>query len=610
MDFSDLSDNALFSMLNYFLLNLKECSQHAHETYKKARRNFLLTHHPDKGSQDEEKIKRVNALWSEYTQRYSQSPTSTPSTPRTPEDFCGNWPDGVSTLFLNALPGTQANCYYVLAPYTDLVPLKREVEKIKLEDMFLGKRPNATGVLGIMISYRITYAAFCKKVDKCCHRGSKVGCSTPKRYRDIKKLCYADFTDGFDYGHLDAEEELEPTFDHCLLREYALAVRLTDPVLLHGIYMLEFTVPITDCTLCEEDNKIQEKFQTHRPHHMKHHQNALAFKGVREQKKACQHACDAVMAFLRLKIKSQTPEEFFVERLYEVLDPIARSHKDNKNKVAQGVLWSHMCPGVFKVFVEKVYECVVTAQPKRRGLIFQGPFDSGKTTIAQSIRDFFLGSSLNVNLCKDRLHFELGGAIDMRMVLFDDVTGAAINGLEGGWGFKNLDSLRDHLDGCVPVGLERKHQQRIEQRFPPWILTCNEYKIPPAILARGEKFVFRKNIADPDGYMQKYGITRAQLVSCESFVIAMCLYLPVDFFPEKCQILVSLLKDDAEEIISEMEGTLLDLACHEEMPPPTPPPNETPQGDSNPLMDFIYRLNNNNKRGPPGGEDEGPSAKK
>lgn len=609
MDFSDISDNALFSMLNFFLLNLRECSQLSHETYKRARRSFLLQNHPDKGSQDEERVKRVNALWTEYTQRYSQSPSGTPtSTPRTPEDFCGQWPEDVSAFFLNALPGTQANCYFVLAPYVDLVPLRREVEKLKLEDMFLGKRPNATGVLGIMISYRVTYSSFCKKVDKVCQRGSKVGCSTPKRYKDIKKLCYKDFTDGFDYGHLDVEEEQEPLFDLPLMREYALAVRVTDPVLLHGIYMLEFTVPLQDCTLCTEDMSNQEKFQTHRPYHIKHHQNALAFKGVREQKKACQHATDAVHAFLRLKIRSQTPEEFFVDRLYEVLEPIARGYKDIKDKVAQGVLWSHMCPGIFKVFIENVYSSLVQAQPKKRGLIFQGPFDCGKTSVAQAIRDFFMGATLNVNLCKDRLHFELGGAIDMRMVLFDDVTGAAVGGLEGGWGFRNLDSLRDHLDGCVPVGLERKHQQRIEQRFPPWILTCNEYTIPPAILARGTKFTFRKHLGDPDGFMQRYGISRAQLVSCDSFALAMVLYLPEDFFPQKVQPLVHLIKEDAEKYLAEIEGGLLDLECREEMLPPSPEPQEETQEPSNPLLNFIYRLNKRarDEEDP----DEGPSAKR
>uniref|UniRef100_A0AAU7E366 DNA 3'-5' helicase n=1 Tax=Chaerephon bat polyomavirus TaxID=3141916 RepID=A0AAU7E366_9POLY len=262
-----------------------------------------------------------------------------------------------------------------------------------------------------------------------------------------------------------------------------------------------------------------------------------------------------------------------------------------------------MCPGVFRVFIESVYDAIVEAQPKKRGLIFQGPFDCGKTTVAQAIRDFFMGASLNVNLCKDRLHFELGGAIDMRMVLFDDVTGAAVRGLEGGWGFRNLDSLRDHLDGCVPVGLERKHQQRIEQRFPPWILTCNEYTIPQAILARGEKFTFRKNIADPDGFMHKYSISRAQLVSCDSFVVALCLYLPVDFFPEKCQVLVELLKDDAKECLAEIEGTLLDLDCHEEMPPS---PQQDTEQDSNDLYNFIRGLNK--RRADEAGE--GPSAKR
>lgn len=616
MDYSCISDEALFSMLNILLLDLRSQSQQSYETYKRARREFLLRYHPDKGpvsQTEEERVKRVNGLWSEYSQRFvdpspSASPASTPSkTPK--DDFQAEWPHPIKVLFLNCVPGTQASCYFVLAPFVDLHPLKRELEKLKLSDIFMGKRENGTGILGFMVAYRMAYKTFCKKVDNVCKRGSKVGACRPKKYRDVKRLCFDEFSEGASHGVLEEEEEEEPLFDLTMLRDFAMALKITDPVYLHGLYAHEMVFPLQDCTLCMEDSKNRAEFQTHRPYHLKHHENAVCFRGVREQRKACVHACDTVHAWLRLRMKSQTAAEFYCERLKEVLEPVAKSDRDPMSVVAQGVLWSHLCPGVFKSFIEKVYTAIVVAHPKRRGLIFQGPFDTGKTTVAQSIRAFFLGCSLNVNLCKDRLHFELGGAIDMRMVLFDDVTGAATEGLEGGWGFRNLDSLRDYLDGCVPVGLERKHQQRIEQVFPPWILTCNEYRIPPAILARSEKVTFRKSLVDPDEFLKKYRVTRTELVSASSFAIAMALYLPVFSFPENCQPLVEMIKADAKGIIDTLEGDLLDLDCHEEMLPPSPEVQNTPSQDSEPIMNFIYFLNQQQKRQ---GDDpeEGPSGKR
>nr|WFD61294.1 MAG: large tumor antigen [Canine polyomavirus] len=623
--FSDLSDAALFSCLNYLLLGIRSSAQQTYETYRRARREFLLKHHPDKGAQDEDKVKRANTLWAEYEKRYKEgSPQSSPaSAASTPQDFSGEWPQALLPMFVNALPGTQASCYFVLAPYVDLVPLRREVEKLKLEDLFFGKRPNATGILGFMVSYRMAYKTLCKKVDNICKRGSKVGVVRPKRYRDAKRVCFGDFTDVF--GTLEDEEDQEPLFDHTMLREFAMALKITDPVYLHGLYGHEMSLPLADCMLCVEDGKNREEFQTHRPFHLKHHENSLCFGSVREQRKACVHACDSVHAWLRLRMKTQTAEQFYVERLEEVLRRVARGNIPATAITAQGVLWAHMCPGVFRDFMEHVYSALVVAEPKRRGLIFQGPFDCGKTTIAQSIRAFFMGCSLNVNLCKERLGFELGGAIDMRMVLFDDVTGApdSARGLEGGWGFRNLDSLRDHLDGCVPVGLERKHQQRIEQVFPPWILTCNEYYIPSAVLVRGHRIQFNKSLGDPDEFMRRWDIKRSQLVSASSYAIAMALYLPGSYFPESCRPLVSMIKEDARPLIGPIELSLLDLECHEEMLPPSPmeqsqpsqlppPPQQEHSTQSQPTQqfDFSPRVVYFSGTRPSDDPGEGPSEKR
>lgn len=617
MDYSQLSDSQFFEELNLTFLGLATDSQQSYSFYKGARKKILLRCHPDKGG-DQETAKKVNAIWEEYHNRYgnpSHSDASEPPTPQTPE-FNISWETELAVLFINALPGTQASCFVVLAPYPDLKPLQREVEKLKMQDLFLGKLESGAGILGFMLTYRMTYSTMCKKVDKNCRRGSKLACCTPKRFTDVKRTALPLFPDGFTTGHLDPAEETENLFDHILLREFAQDNQVTDPVLLHGLYLYELSTPIQDCNLCKEDDGLPEKYQNHRPHHIKHHSNAALFKGVREQKKACQHACDTVLASMRLKMKRETPTEHFVNRLYELVDKLARGHRV-KSHAAMGVLWGHMCPGSFVTFAETVYDAIVRCQPKRRGLVFQGPYDCGKTTVAQAIRNFFGGCSLNVNAAKDRLPFELGGALDQRLVIFDDVLGSATGNLNGGWGFKNLDQLRDHLDGAVPVGLERKHQQRVEQIFPPWIITCNEYTIPPSILARCRVLKFQKNLADPDGFMQRNNVTRQDMVTAEAFVMALCIYLPTDFFPDKCQAWVQIIKDDVEPHLEKLELELYDLGCHEEMPPTSPvPPTET-RTPEEAVNDFIHFLSNLGGVRPgsggstaPDSSAEGPAAKR
>lgn len=87
------------------------------------------------------------------------------------------------------------------------------------------------------------------------------------------------------------------------------------------------------------------------------------------------------------------------------------------------------------------------------------------------------------------------------MVVFEDVKGQTEGktNLTSGMGMNNLDSLRDHLDGCVKVNLEKKHLNKRSQIFPPGIITMNEYNVPLTILARMVKVInFR-----PKHYLKK-----------------------------------------------------------------------------------------------------------
>lgn len=138
---------------------------------------------------------------------------------------------------------------------------------------------------------------------------------------------------------------------------------------------------------------------------------------------------------------------------------------------------------------------------KKRYWLFKGPIDSGKTTLAAALLDLCGGKSLNVNMPLERLNFELGVGIDQFMVVFEDVkgTGAESRDLPSGHGISNLDCLRDYLDGSVKVNLERKHQNKRTQVFPPGIVTMNEYSVPRTLQARFVRQIdFR-----PKAYLRK-----------------------------------------------------------------------------------------------------------
>ena len=148
--------------------------------------------------------------------------------------------------------------------------------------------------------------------------------------------------------------------------------------------------------------------------------------------------------------------------------------------------WLDCLQPSFTTKLKEILSILTENIPKKRNVLFKGPINSGKTTLAAAILDLVGGVSLNVNCTPDKINFELGCAIDKFMCVIEDVKGTpmANTNLTQGCGMTNLDNLRDYLDGCVPVNMERKHLNKVSQLFPPSVITCNEYVIPSTVKAR------------------------------------------------------------------------------------------------------------------------------
>lgn len=83
-----------------------------------------------------------------------------------------------------------------------------------------------------------------------------------------------------------------------------------------------------------------------------------------------------------------------------------------------------------------------------------------------------------------------------RFVLFDDVKGRKSRfdlDLPHGCGVDNLDDMRDHLDGHIPVQLEQKNQQPVSQRFPCGVITMNHYVLHDSLKRRIKSVNFVKS---------------------------------------------------------------------------------------------------------------------
>ncbi|BAQ55576.1 large T antigen [Bat polyomavirus 6b] len=296
---------------------------------------------------------------------------------------------------------------------------------------------------------------------------------------------------GLSREFFDTPEEAAKNVSWKMISEYALDSLNDDLFLLMGLYK-EFADPPQECYKCKD--KI---VPSHYDFHQQHHENALLFVECRNQKAICQQAVDGVIAFKRVQNTQLSREQQLTERFKKLLSKMdnlfsARSRVTIPLYMAGAAWMESLLPNInMTEFLLGILECFVNNVPKKRFILFTGPVNTGKTTLAAAILDLCGGKSLNVNQPFDKLNFELGCAIDQYMVVFEDVKGqtSSNKNLPPGQGMNNLDHLRDYLDGAVKVNLEKKHLNKKSQIFPPGIITANEYLVPITLKARIHKTV-------------------------------------------------------------------------------------------------------------------------
>nr|AKI28602.1 large T antigen [MW polyomavirus] len=329
------------------------------------------------------------------------------------------------------------------------------------------------------------------------------------------------------------EEEKDKVVNWQQICEFAVEVQCEDPLLLMGM-LLDFAKDVEGCSKCE-----QKKLKHHYKFHEAQNVNSKLFKDCKNQKTICQQATDWVTAQRRLLILESTREHLLVLRfkhMFEKMEDIC-----GEVEICQymaGVAWLSLLMPHFDDIILFIIKAMTENVPKRRYVLFKGPINSGKTTVAAAILDLLGGKTLNVNCPPDKLAFEIGCAIDEYMVVFEDVKGqneGSNSSLTPGMGMCNLDNLRDHLDGCVKVNLEKKHVNKKSQIFPPGIITMNDYFIPPTLQARMIKTInFRPKLFLRNSLEKNSELLRKRIVqSGVTLLLLLCWWQPViAFHPE------------------------------------------------------------------------------
>lgn len=352
------------------------------------------------------------------------------------------------------------------------------------------------------------------------------------------------------------EDEKQPSVDWNKIADFAELNRLDDPLVIMGFY-LDFASEPSNCTKCNK-----QTLKMHFKYHEKHHKNAVLFKDSKAQKNICQQAADVVIAKRRVKVIECTRKELLSERFmlhFEKLGDVFS--EDQIHYYMAGVAWYTCLFENIDDIVFKILKLMVENVPKKRNILFRGPINSGKTTLAAAILDLVGGKTLNVNCPAEKLPFELGCAIDQFAVVFEDVKGQiALNkNLQPGQGICNLDNLRDYLDGSVKVNLEKKHVNKKSQIFPPCITTMNDYMLPQTLYARFAYIInflpkehLKKSLEESDDLM-----TRRILQSGITLLLLLVYALPVSSFTEDVQESVSTWKETIDKYVG--YGKFMDM---------------------------------------------------
>ncbi|WAA14039.1 Large T antigen [Grifec polyomavirus GB3] len=313
-----------------------------------------------------------------------------------------------------------------------------------------------------------------------------------KPYEAYYFMCKGDFKmlqqsreEGLKLEEFSSEDTKEKQLDWKQLCSFAVGIQCEDPLLVMGYYINFSESPVT-CKKCLAQDKVHVKY------HMDHHDNAKLFVISKSQKNSCQQACDWVMAQNRLLTRTASREEIMVARFKELFKRMEDIHGEIAIlEYMAGVAWLSLVHEHFDELLVSIIRLIVENTPKFRNVLFIGPYNSGKTTVAAAINDMFKGVTLNINCASEKLSFEVGCAIDKFVCVFEDVKGTSKSDLFSGPGITNLDNMRDFLDGAVPVNLEKKHCNKHSQIFPPAIVTMNNYNLPLSLEIRfAKKVVF------------------------------------------------------------------------------------------------------------------------
>lgn len=232
----------------------------------------------------------------------------------------------------------------------------------------------------------------------------------------------------------------------------------------------------------------------HEDDHNNHKFNAFHFIHMGDAKKTANNAMNWINAKNCLDLKNLTNTKY-IENLCIEMGSKLLDETDCKLFGESEYYCFHIIPKVwFKKVFELILDSFINGEHKKRWIGIKGPYGEGKSTFANAIRDFLKGVVIDINIDKSRLHFFLGNVIGKRYVVLDDVKGqkSANNNLNLSWGvgFTNLDNMRTHLDGTMPVQLEKKNEKPINTVFPPGLITCNDYVIPDAVKERVQFFRF------------------------------------------------------------------------------------------------------------------------
>lgn len=315
----------------------------------------------------------------------------------------------------------------------------------------------------------------------------------------------------------------DSAFSIKLLNEFAMQFNYTDCLTVIGNYD-KLALKPDDCRKCSDPSRADARDPlSHFNVHHTHYENAMLFQLQKDKKRLAGNATVTVLAHQRLKYMTVTDQEFYMQRLSDLMDDMLKDDTNLYDLYVAQLAVQQILGWQVDIFLRAVHKALVIGEPKTRYVIFKGPYNSGKTTMAASVAHWLQGCTLNVNIPAEKLPFELGRAIGKRMVIFEDVKGkpeSEEEDLTTGFGFTRLDDHRDYLDGHVKVGLEKKHQDKVEQLFPAGIITMNNYIIPSAIKARVARiFTFSPNHR-VRGLMNKYGISARLLTDPRVLVFA------------------------------------------------------------------------------------------